>query len=85
MTMYGGTGICQLRSVHTFEELEKVFKVDFNHRLREKGANNILLNIFQGEKKMCEYMARIIVVVQGINRANDSAVMMALSSGLKGS
>lgn len=32
-----------------------------------------------------EYMARFVLVVQGIDRVHDSIVMMALSSGLNGS
>lgn len=53
-----------LGSFHTFEELEKVFKVAFSHRLREKGTGNTLLNVFQGEKeRLEEYMVRFTVEV----------------------
>lgn len=65
--------------------MERVFKVAFKHKTKEKGAPITLLNIFQGEKEtLQEYMTHFIVVVQGINDIEDSIVMRALSSGLKG-
>lgn len=57
-----------LGSVHTFKELERVFKVASKHRTREKGTPTTLLNVFHGKRKrLREYM--------------DSTIITALRSG----
>lgn len=54
-----------LESVHTFEELESVFKVAFSHKIRKKGESITLLNVFQNKREtLQEYMAHFIVAVR---------------------
>lgn len=72
-------------SIHTFEELKKVFRVAFNYKHHERNMCGTLLNVFQGEKETLQkFIDRFTVMVLAVGDIQDLTIMMALCNSLKG-